>query len=162
MNFSFQFLPINFDLHGETCLRFREDSFFLSFGHTKNFKAEDQKQYLASLKKLGEKDPYFALHVWVGKKIIGQIELNIQEKDFILIGYVHLYYLISEYRGKGLGRQLDEFASQFFKEKNCTFMRLSVSPSNLHAWRFYEKQGWRDVGERPGRPEVHFMEKSLR
>ncbi len=39
--------------------------------------------------------------------------------------------------------------------------RLSVSPTNLQAIRFYEKMGWKDLGPRLDHPEVHWMERVL-
>jgi len=36
--------------------------------------------------------------------------------------------------------------------------QLSVSPTNARALAFYRKHGWRDLGLRPGRDNVHLME----
>ncbi|MBH8555831.1 hypothetical protein I8751_26485 [Nostocaceae cyanobacterium CENA357] len=43
---------------------------------------------------------------------------------------------------------------------NCQSARLSVSPTNLVAMRFYLKQGWVDLGQREDAPEVHDLEKT--
>lgn len=39
--------------------------------------------------------------------------------------------------------------------------RLSVSPTNERAIKFYEKMKWVDLGPREDHPEVHFMEKVI-
>ncbi|MGE4132784.1 MAG: GNAT family N-acetyltransferase [Bdellovibrionales bacterium] len=74
---------------------------------------------------------------------------------------MNLYYLVPELRGQGFSNHLEEFAVSHLKSRGFTRARLSVSPSNVRAVRFYEKNGWRDMGPRPDHPEVRLMEKSL-
>jgi len=59
-------------------------------------------------------------------------------------GYVNLYYLIPEVRGKGFSLELDNFATSYLKELGFKKARLSVSPTNLRAINFYTKNGWQD------------------
>ena len=76
------------------------------------------------------------------------------------VGYVTRFYLIPEMRNLGLGAELDEYARQFFAQMGLSRARLSVSPTNLQAWRFYAKSGWVDVGPRQEMPDVHLLENS--
>jgi len=157
------FKSIDLSSTTDLCVLFREDSFVASFGDAIKFYEEDQKgaqRYLEWLRNKLEKDPASAVHVWEGSTIIGQMELGVF-KDEPNIGNVNLYYLVPEKRGIGLSRYLDEYAVQHLKGLGLKKARLSVSPTNIRAIRFYEKYGWQDIGPRPGRPEVHFMEKSL-
>ena len=40
-------------------------------------------------------------------------------------------------------------------------MQLSVSPTNARALAYYRKHGWRDLGLRPGRDNVHLWERDV-
>jgi ribosomal protein S18 acetylase RimI-like enzyme len=81
------------------------------------------------------------------EKIIGQLELG-ESKSSGHAGYVHLYYLVPEWRSKGLSEALDKFAMNFLISLGFKKVRLSVSPTNLRAVQFYKKNGWIDLGER--------------
>lgn len=87
------------------------------------------------------------------------------------LAYVSLFYLAPKLRHKGLGRELDEFVLKFLRGlKSATIpastgstmpnpllhngqsysfqrIRLSVSPSNEPAIKFYNKMGYKEVGE---------------
>lgn len=41
------------------------------------------------------------------------------------------------------------------------FQSIDLSKSSDLCIRFYEKNGWKNMGPRPGHPEVNFMEKAL-
>jgi ribosomal protein S18 acetylase RimI-like enzyme len=81
-------------------------------------------------------------------------------KHDLSVGYVNLFYLIPEFRGRGFGRQLDRYAANFFNQLGCQSARLSVSLTNQVAMRFYLRQGWIDLGQREDAPEVHYLEKT--
>ena len=157
------FKTIDLSKTSELCIRFREDSFMTSFGSTDRFHEEDNKgsiRYIEWLQKKILDNPYSAVHIWESEKIIGQIELGSMKSEPDC-GYVNLFYLIREKRGKGLSKYLDLYTSQYFQSLALKRMKLSVSPTNIQAVKFYEKSGWRYIGPRPGHPEVNFMEKSL-
>ena len=155
------FKPIDLARHQNICVRFRADSFRCSFGSTDRFYEADGsgvEKYLQWLRDRLQALPNNGIHVWQSDQIIGQIELGRWNLD-PQVGYVNLFYLIPEARGLGLGQQLDNHAGHFFRELGCTSARLSASPSNHAAMRFYLKHGWVDLGPRPGAPEVHVLEK---
>ncbi len=163
-----EFKQIDLALHAEICMKFRADSFFCSFGTENTFWEEDGlggERYLNWLKtKIGEN--YSGFHLWQNEEIIGQIELGLRKPgdDF---GYVNLYYLKKEFRGKGLSNMLDDFSMNYLAELGFKKARLSVSPSNKRAWVFYQKFGWKDIGLRVDKESfaselvVHFMEKAI-
>ncbi len=153
--------PIDFKNHMETCIRFREDSFIVSFGSADRFHKEDGKgseRYIDRLKLKYEHDPESVVHIWLGNEIIGQMELGSLPIDPSK-GYVNLYYLVPEQRGRGYSGSLEKYTEYYMKKRNYKLARLSVSPTNKRAVSFYLKNDWRDLGPRPGRPDVHFMEK---
>lgn len=155
------FKPINLEQHQDLCIRFRADSFVCSFGSADLFYKEDGSgadSYLQWLRHRLTEIPNSCVHVWQGEQIIGQIEMGRWKYD-PNIGYVNLSYLIPEFRGQGFGQQLDGYAANFFKQLGCHSARLSVSPTNLGAMRFYLKQGWVNLGQREDAPEVHELKK---
>ncbi len=156
------FKPINLEHHQDLCVRFRADSFVCSFGSADRFYGEDgngAEEYLQWLKQRIAEIPSSCVHVWQGEQIIGQMEMR-RWKHNPSLGYVNLFYLIPAFRGQGLGQELDRYAASFFQQLGCQSARLSVSPTNLAATRFYRKHGWIDLGPREDAPEVHYFEKT--
>jgi ribosomal protein S18 acetylase RimI-like enzyme len=72
--------------------------------------------------------------------IVGQIEMGKWRVD-PAVGFVNLFYLIPTYRGRGLGGQLHAHAVDFLKQLGYRTARLCVSPTNVRAVRFYQKNG---------------------
>jgi ribosomal protein S18 acetylase RimI-like enzyme len=157
------FKPIDLRAAAALCVRFREDSFVVSFGHAEDFHEPDGRgaeRYLAWVEARQALDPSFCTHVWLDGAIVGQLEFG-PGGDEAAIGYVNLYYLVPEHRGQGWAKHLDDHVCTQLASRGFTSARLSVAASNQRAIRFYERQGWRDLGPRPNRPEIHRMEKSL-
>jgi len=145
-----------------TCVQFRADSYFVSFGSLTGFSAEmgpDNVAYLARMERKIANLPTGNCHIWQGKNIVGQTEMRIL--DSLDIGYVNLFYLIPDLRAKGHGRELHQHACCVFKGLGMQTMQLSVSPQNKRALRFYEKMGWTSLGPRPGREKMLLMEFNL-
>ncbi|MCB9517693.1 MAG: GNAT family N-acetyltransferase [Gemmatimonadales bacterium] len=158
-----RFEPIDLDSAAETAVAFRADSFVCSFGSAERFYEADgngHERYVSWLRQLMQAVPGSCVHVWSREVVIGQIEMS-RFKPEPTIGYVNLYYLAPAYRNRGLGRRLDEYATGFLGGIGFRAARLSVSPRNQQAMKFYLKNGWRDLGSRPGHAEVHLMEKNL-
>lgn len=161
------FLPINFELHSELCIKFRSDSFICSFGTADPFLEDDglgSQKYLEWLKSKNCEN-YGTFHIWRGQQIIGQLELG-ERKTIDDFGYVNLYYLVPNWRGRGVSYHIDEFAMTFLKRLGYQRARLSVSPSNSRAIKFYIRNGWVDLGTRTDVDKnlkfpLHFMEKCI-
>ena len=157
------FAPIDLDSAAGLAVTFRADSFVCSFGSDERFYESDGKgheRYLVWLRNLMQSMPGSCVHVWDGGAIIGQMEMN-RFKGEPEIAYVNLYYLAPAFRNCGLGHKLDQYAMTYFKGLGFRTARLSVSPANPQAMRFYLKNGWHDLGPRPGHSEVHLMEKEV-
>ena len=158
-----KFVPVDLEMHEDLCVRFCEDAMIQSFGDAKRFHEDDGKgsdRYRIWLRERVAKDPSTVVLVWQADKVVGQVTAGPWKLDQTL-GYVNLYYLIPEMRGIGMSRHLEAYAITFLTSLGLKRARLSVSPTNLRAVKFYEKNGWTDIGPRPGHPEVHWMEKSL-
>jgi len=142
------------------------DTFAISFGEDKskwpnnlgNYSLEKFSEHFVRLLK---KDSEAIYSVWDSDKLIGQIDLKISMKEPPHCGYVAFYYLLPEYRNRGLGALLDRHALSVFKEKGLVKARLTVSELNLRGIKFYEKNGWRQLGPDLDRPLGIVMEKML-
>ena len=147
-----EFKTIDLVHHRDTCVQFRRDSYACSFADGKQrFDKEngtDGSGYIEWLGKRLAEFPQGCVHVWNQSVIIGQIESRLREDRS---GYVNLFYLEPGSRGRGLGRELHEYAVDLFASLNVQIVRLTVSEENENAMRFYRCLGWKEVGPRPGR-----------
>lgn len=141
-----RFKTIDSEKQSEQAIQFRKDSFKVSFGHAADFDVAD---YLQWLKEKTTDFPAGFVMVEEDGKIIGQLELSIREYEGRKIGYVNLYYLIPESRGKGRGEDLHDYAKGFFRNQQVKEFHLRVAPTNISAIKFYQKIGMEEVG-----PEV--------
>lgn len=71
---------------------------------------------------------------------------KIQQKDGTLMGYINLFYLLPEYRGKGLGGELESYVLSTLINDGCKWAYLRYLPKNIVAGSFYRKQGWLPQG----------------
>ena len=155
---SLSFRPINLALDWQTAVLFRQDAFACSFGTTPSLEVFDPEKYLNWLRAKLAEDPKSAVHVWQRDRVIGQMELGADASPS-LMGYINLYYLIPEVRGTGISQELDQYALEYFRSLGVAGARLSVSPSNQRAIRYYERNGWKHLGVREDAPELSLMEK---
>ncbi|RFU66199.1 GNAT family N-acetyltransferase [Bacillus sp. V59.32b] len=129
----------------ETIVKFRKDSYLISFGSLERF--GDEYAYVERIADRAMKFPEGIVLVEEHNKVIGQMELQIVKYEGKDIGYVHLYYLIPEYRGKGYGKDLMAYSERFFRKNGMTEYHLRVSPANQGAMHFYLKAGMEKLQE---------------
>ena len=156
-----QFRTIELPRDSAICVAFRRDSYACSFTDAGKFDREngaDGNSYLDWLATRIAEFPQGFVHVWRDNEIIGQIEMR--PRGSPSIGYVNLFYLVPSARGRGLGESLNHYALSVFASLGVQKLQLTVSPSNERAVRFYIKQGWQDLGPRPGHENVHLMERN--
>jgi ribosomal protein S18 acetylase RimI-like enzyme len=155
---SFVFKTIDLDEHALLCVTFRRDSYLCSFGEDSFFKeaGPNGAHYIEILRSRIAKFPDGYVHAWHGDKIVGQMEMQILEEP--RRGYINLFYLMEDMRGKGVSQELHNYAMEFMRHHGVEIAQLSVSPTNARALAFYHKHAWRDLGLRPGRDNVHLME----
>ncbi|MEH7884205.1 GNAT family N-acetyltransferase [Bacillus sp. JJ1609] len=136
----FSFRDIDLLTDSETIIKFRRDAFVISFGDDSLF--GDNDIYLMRVNELLQKFPGGLVIVEDDGKPVGQIELQITRYEKKEIGYVNLFYLIPEYRGKGHGTALMAYAENFFRKNKMKKYQLRVSKTNKGAISFYEKNGF--------------------
>ncbi|KXZ18419.1 GNAT family N-acetyltransferase [Bacillus nakamurai] len=137
------FQRINLNKHEETAVSFWKDSFIASFGTADGFNREE---YLSWLSGQIQRFPDGFVMAYHMQQPIGQLELSIKTYQHKEIGYVHLYYIIPQERGRGYGSKLDAYAQDFFRTYGVTEYHLRVSPSNKGALTFYRKQNMQALG----------------
>ncbi|MCM3118001.1 GNAT family N-acetyltransferase [Neobacillus sp. MER 74] len=133
------FRTIDIEKDKDMIIKFRKDSYVVSFGTEEGF--GDEIAYINRIRERVNKFPNGQVIIEEDNKPIGQMELQIQEFSGNEIGYVNLFYLIPEYRSKGLGKELICYAENFFRKSNVSEYHLRVSPDNQRAIRLYTKSG---------------------
>ena len=159
-SFDFRMQPMDLARHAADCIAFRRDAYLASFGSPDGLDDEmgaDNARYLESLRTRIAEVPEGNAHLWHGERIVGQTEMRLVEGESG-VGYVNLFYLVPEFRGRGLGRVLHEHAVAVFSRLGRPRLRLSVSTHNAAAIAFYRKLGWVTVGTRPNREPMEIME----
>jgi RimJ/RimL family protein N-acetyltransferase len=154
--------PIDLARDAATCIDFRRDSYFESFGTHEGCDAEmgaDGSIYLEKLARRMAQVPEGNSHLWHGDRIIGQTEMRLADEPGL--GYVNLFYLLPEWRRRGFGPFLHEHAVAVFAARGLRGIRLSVSRTNENAIRFYRRLGWKRMGFRPHKETVDIMELAL-
>lgn len=137
------FEPLDLHSNRDLILRFRADSFKVSFGSSDLFYGADGEGAQRYLALLEERNKWTGscVHVLLDHEIVGQIEMRPNDETQTA-GYVNLFYLDSPWRDQGLGLQLDAYAQDFFLRHGMRESYLNVSPTNTRAIRFYQKCGW--------------------
>lgn len=153
------FRTIDTDKDKDIIVKFRKDSFVVSFGSEDGF--GDENTYLQRMKERVRKFPDGQVIIEKDQEPIGQMELQIREYEGTEIGYVNLFYLIPEYRSKGLGKELVRYAENFFRQFNVSEYHLRVSPDNQRAIRLYTSSGMMKISEENEKHPVWRMSKSL-
>ncbi len=158
--FDLRLAPIDLARHSADCAAFRRAAFVASFGSSDGADQEmgaDNALYFARLRQRIADVPEGNAHLWHAGRIVGQTEMRLVRDD-PAVGYVNLFYVLPEFRGRGWGRLLHEHAVGVFGRLGRRRLRLSVSTHNAAAIAFYRKLGWVPVGTRPNRETMEIME----
>jgi ribosomal protein S18 acetylase RimI-like enzyme len=157
-----RFHTIDLQHDADRCLAFARDAYTCSFGSDALLVQEfgaDGRGYVEWLRARIEQFPAGHVLACDGTEVIGQITM-IPRQDPPDSGYINLFYLAPSSRGTGHGKELHDYALRVFRDRGARLLRLSVSPTNPRAMRFYRKHGWRDLGLVQGR-SVHLFELAL-
>jgi len=135
----FNFRPIDALRDRQTIVQFRKDSYIVSFGTPDEL--GDEEVYVAWMAMAQAMEPEGFVIMECEGQPIGQIELEVILYEGHPVGYVDLFYLVPEYRDRGIGKLQLDYAEVYFKNKGLLEYHLRVSPTNKRALRFYEKHG---------------------
>ena len=92
----------------------------------------------------------------IGDSFVGGCALSVSEET---CGHFSYFSVAPDFRGKGIGSKLIDFAVEHFKAMNLSKMRLHVNKDNTDAIRLYERKGF--VYECDATPERIAMIKLL-
>jgi ribosomal protein S18 acetylase RimI-like enzyme len=124
--------------------KFRKDAHIISFGNDNDY---DEEAYIDFALRGAQRFPDGFVFVLHNDKIIGQIEMQIKDNNGEKMGFINLFYLIPEQRGKGVSNNLISYAMSFFKKGGCNYCILRVAEGNYRAIRFYEKYGFYKISK---------------
>lgn len=158
-DYHLNFRTIDIEKDKDLIIKFRKDSYVVSFGTKEGFGYEND--YINRVKERIDKFPKGQVIIKKDNIPIGQMELQIKEFEGKEIGYVNCYYLIPEYRGKGLGKELIDYAEEFFRKSNVSEYHLRVSPTNQRAIHLYTKNEMVKLREENEKYLVYRMRKLL-
>src|SRR3989344_5137152 len=82
------------------------------------------------------------------EKLLGHICGTIKAKEFRIKnkeGSIEEWFVSSEYRHKGIGKQLYDILLTEFKKANCTHVALKVFSDNKHAIDLYHKMSFMNL-----------------
>ncbi|MBI2665939.1 GNAT family N-acetyltransferase, partial [Candidatus Woesearchaeota archaeon] len=95
------------------------------------FKQNLTQAWQEKIEKGGSKEHGFFL-VWEGDQIIGSLLLRIKENPYREKKYGEIWYIYlePEYRGKGYGKRLLQFADDYFQKQGCAYAFAGISAHN--------------------------------
>lgn len=107
------------------------------------FSPEDVRLSGEMFARLAEYPDYKIYLAQVGDKIVGTMALLIMDSvpNGIPSGILENLVVDRSWRGRGVGRQLMQFAIDLCRSKGCFELRLSSRLENEDAHRFYESLG---------------------
>ncbi len=143
----------------ETAIQIRRDSFDVSFDDPDGF--GDPNGYIIWIEMNNLMYPGSFVMMEHDDNLVGQIELELLHYMGKNIGYVDLFYLLPDYRGKGIGADQIRYAEAFFKRYQMDEYHLRVSPTNDRALRFYQKHGFEFMMEEQLNHKVWRLRKKI-
>jgi probable phosphoglycerate mutase len=106
--------------------------------------------YLSAARAHAKETPESLVKVLSGDRFTGIIELNPERGKRERLGWISLFYLTPEFRGRGFGIQLLGYSAAFYAHCGRDRMRLHAAVTNEQAIRFYTRYGFRTIGTEPG------------
>jgi GNAT superfamily N-acetyltransferase len=150
---------MDLDAESPVCVAYMRDLLKLNFGSDEPFLRDygpDGSGYIQWLRPRRIADPRSAVFACADSLPVGMVVTGRWRVD-PSIGYVNQYYLTPRWRGRGLGRQLDDYAMYVLWTQGCRQARLTAASTNTAAVNFYTKLGWLDAGPRADVPGATYF-----
>lgn len=120
------------------------------------------KTYYQAAKRHHEAVPGAVLRIYQKETPIGLIDLDPERGASEGVGWISLIYLREDYRNKGYGIQLLARPMFFYRDLGRRCLQLQVSEMNHIARSFYQREGFRVIGEQTGmNGKLFLMERPL-
>lgn len=125
------------------------DAYVCTYGTDRGYAGG--RHYLAWLKARVEEFPDGHVLALLGGRVVGQLELQVPYGS--KSGYVNVFYVCPEFRGRGWGTRMHDYTERYFRSWEAETIELHVAANNTAALRFYRKLGYgfdpTDAGQGP-------------
>lgn len=153
------FRPLDMERDGEFFYRAREEAWLTIHGSMLHF---DGEGFMRVARDQARQDPRSVMQVMLRDKPAGVLHLDLRRDADKGVGSIPFFYMLPETRKQGLGVQLLGQAVSTFRPLGRKYLRLRCAPDNHVAQRFYQRYGFRKIGEDPGsRVPLDIMEKYI-
>ena len=142
-----RFQPLLLPRERERYLAARRDGWMASHGTMDGF---DGEAFLRVAEKNSAHAPDSVAVALLGDTAVGILQMDWTQEAELRVGRVPFFYMMPEFRSKGLGVQLLGHAVCTYRAKGRQFLRLRCAPENDRARKFYLSHGFYKVGEEPG------------
>lgn len=138
-----------------TLLQLSKSTFIAAFAAENS--TEDMDLYLAKKMNLPQLTAEFEtsgsrfFFAWFDNNIVGYLKLNtgLAQNETLLEKALEIerIYIIAGHQGKKFGQQLLDYAIGLAKADKLTYVWLGVWEHNIHAMRFYTRNGFRQFAQ---------------
>lgn len=142
-----RFRPLLLPQEKERYLAARQDGWLASHGTMEGF---DGKKFLSVAQANSAHDKNCVLLALLGDTPVGVLQMDWQQDADQQAGRVPFFYMMPEFRSKGLGVQLLGHAVCTYRALGRQVLRLRCAPENERARKFYTSHGFCKVGEESG------------
>lgn len=153
------FRPLDMERESQFYYAAREEAWITIHGSMLHF---DGEGFLRDAKDQAQYDKRSVMQVMRGDKPAGVLQLNLRRDADKGVGSIPFLYMLPDSRKKGLGVQLLGQAVSIYRPMGRKYLRLRCAPDNYVAQRFYQKHGFKKIGEDPGsRVPLDILEKYI-
>lgn len=153
------FRPLDMETNSQFYYSAREEAWLTIHGSMLHF---DGEGFLRDATDQYLHDKRSVMQVMLGDKPAGVLQMNLRRDADKGVGNIPFFYLLPEFRKQGLGVQLLGQAVSTYRSLGRKYLRLRCAPDNHVAQRFYQRNGFKKIGEDPGsRVPLDIMEKYI-
>lgn len=153
------FRPLDMEKDGQFYYDCREEAWLNIHGSMLHF---DGEGFLQDARAHAAFDKRSVMQAMLGDQPAGLLQLDMHRDADKGAGGIPFFYMMPQYRSKGLGVQLLGQAVSIYRPMGRKYLHLRCAPDNHVAQRFYKKNGFYKIGEDPGsRVPLDIMEKYI-
>ena len=144
---SLYFRPLDLPNQTDLYLNYRADGWMASHGTMDHF---DGDAFLKTAGRNHDYDPSSIQIAYIKGQPVGMLQLDMEQEAESGVGRVPFFYIRPEFRSQGFGIQLLGQAISVYRNLGRLSIRLRCAPENSRAKTFYERHGFRKIGEEAG------------
>ena len=153
------FRPLDMEQNSQFYYDAREEAWLSIHGSMLHF---DGDGFLRDAIAHSRYDVRSVMQVMQKNQPVGLLQLDMLRGAEKGVGSIPFFYVLPEYRKKGLGVQMLGQAVSTYRPLGRKYLRLRCAPDNHVAQRFYKRYGFKKIGEDPGsRVPLDIMEKYI-